>query len=191
MSPEKRILDIEWLNLENGIRSAKHDYHSFILSTVRNNKPQLRTVILRDFNKTDLYLSFHTDLRSKKITDLKKNNTVGVLFYDRKRRVQLRISGVSKIVTDNHLIKSTWDKMSSDSKKCYLHQYPPSKVLNNGEINKVKDEQDTNLDNLGLERFCKIKIIIKKLDWLNLKHDGHKRIQYVFDKNIKINWIAS
>ena len=133
-----------------------------------------------DFNKTDLYLSFHTDLRSKKITDLKKNNTVGVLFYDRKRRVQLRISGVSKIVTDNHLIKSTWDKMSSDSKKCYLHQYPPSKVLNNGEINKVKDEQDTNLDNLGLERFCKIKIIIKKLDWLNLKHDGHKRIQYVF-----------
>ena len=81
--------------------------------------------------------------------------------------------------------------MSSDSKKCYLHQYPPSKVLNNGEINKVKDEQNTNLDNLGLERFCKIKIIIKKLDWLNLKHDGHKRIEYVFDKNIKINWIAS
>ena len=50
------------------------------------------------------------------------------------------------------------------------------------------DKED---EHLGLSRFCRIRITIKKLDWLKLDYKGHQRLEFKFGKKIKTQWIAS
>ena len=92
-----QIIKSEWKNINLGIRKAKHDYHSFVFSTVSKNSPESRTVILRDFDEHKKAIWFHSDRRSKKILHLEENKNVSALFYDKSRKVQLRISGLAKI----------------------------------------------------------------------------------------------
>ena len=66
------ILRKEWRFLNDGFQSAGHYYHSFIFSTIRNNFPELRTVILRSVDENSSSIHFHSDIRSKKIGDIEK-----------------------------------------------------------------------------------------------------------------------
>ena len=71
-----QILKSEWKNINLGIQKAKHNYHSFVLSTISNNSPDSRTVILRAFEEDKPAIWFHSDKRSKKILHLKRNEKV-------------------------------------------------------------------------------------------------------------------
>ena len=71
-----QIIKSEWENINLGIQKAKHDYHSFVFSTVSKNSPDSRTVILRDFDEHQPAIWFHSDRRSKKILHLKENEKV-------------------------------------------------------------------------------------------------------------------
>ena len=78
-----KILEEEWRNIQTGIKTSKHDYHSFVLSTTRNNNPDSRTVILRAFDLEDPSIWFNTDKRRKKILDINKTQQISILLYDR------------------------------------------------------------------------------------------------------------
>ena len=65
-----QIIKSEWENINLGIQKAKHDYHSFVFSTISKNSPDSRTVILRDFDEHKPAIWFHSDIRSKKILHL-------------------------------------------------------------------------------------------------------------------------
>ena len=57
-------------------------------------------------NSREPSITFHSDQRSKKLTDIGLNHEVSALFYDRSRRVQLRLSGKAKIEKeDKKLVK--------------------------------------------------------------------------------------
>ena len=56
-----------------------------MLSTINNNFPESRTVILRNFNKDMFELNIHSDLRSGKINQIEINSNVSCLFYDDKK----------------------------------------------------------------------------------------------------------
>ena len=82
-----QILKSEWENIKLGIQKAKHDYHSFVLSTSSSNGPDSRTVILRALDEDKPAIWFHSDKRSKKILHLKKDKKVSALFYDKYRKI--------------------------------------------------------------------------------------------------------
>jgi hypothetical protein len=189
-----KIFDQEWLELNAGMKKGSHEYHSFIFSTIRSNKPELRTVILRDINTSPYTISFHTGIRSQKIKDLKLNNFVSALFYDRKRSVQLRLSGSATIDYNNKITETVWASITPESKVCYMGPYPPSKKIeifkpNLPEITPY--EIDSEYEELGYARFCRITINIETIDWLLLHHGGHKRILFQFKKEVSAEWIAS
>ncbi|MFL2983616.1 MAG: pyridoxamine 5'-phosphate oxidase family protein [Candidatus Neomarinimicrobiota bacterium] len=190
-----KILEEEWRNIKKGIKTSKHDYHSFVLSTIRNNNPDSRTVILRDFDVTGPSMWFHTDKRSKKILDLNKNEEISALFYDRLRKVQLRISGSANVDESRQSNQEIWKSMSPESKLCYMGLYAPSEPLidyaPNILVGKSAYEINDDDDNLGLTRFCRIKINVNSLDWLQLDYKGHKRLEFNFDEKIDFGWIAS
>ena len=189
-----QILKLEWGNIDLGIQKAKHDYHSFVLSTISKNGPDSRTVILRDFDKDKPAIWFHSDKRSKKILHLKKDERVSALFYDKSRKVQLRINGIANVEEDIKTNKKIWALMRPESKVCYMGPYAPSQRTNQFEPNTLEksahkiNEED---ENLGLSRFCRIGIQIKKIDWLKLDYRGHQRLEFKFNKKIKTQWIAS
>ena len=189
-----QIMKSEWKNINLGIQKAKHDYHSFVFSTVSKNSPDSRTVILRDFDEHKPAIWFHSDRRSKKILHLEENENVSALFYDKSRKVQLRINGIADIENDIEHNKKVWDSMRPESKLCYMGPYAPSKKINQFEPNTLKKsahDLDKEDENLGLSRFCRIRIKIKKLDWLKLDYKGHQRLEFKFGKKIKTQWIAS
>ena len=68
-----KILDREWRELKLGVKKAKHDYHTFVFSTIHNDKPESRTVVLRALDKNKPQIWFHTDKRSQKISEIKKH----------------------------------------------------------------------------------------------------------------------
>ena len=189
-----QIIKSEWKNINLGIQKAKHDYHSFVFSTVLKNSPNSRTVILRDFDENKPAIWFHSDRRSKKISHLEENENVSALFYDKSRKVQLRINGIADIEEDIEHNKKIWDSMKPESKLCYMGPYAPSQKISQFEPNtleKSAHDLDKEDEHLGLSRFCRIRIKIKKLDWLKLDYKGHQRIEFKFGKKIKTQWIAS
>ena len=189
-----QIIKSEWENINLGIQKAKHDYHSFVFSTVSKNSPDSRTVILRDFDEHKPAIWFHSDRRSKKILHLEENENVSALFYDKSRKVQLRINGIADIEEDIEHNKKIWDSMRPESKLCYMGPYAPSQKINQFEPNTLKKSAhdfDKEDEHLGLSRFCRIRIKIKKLDWLKLNYKGHQRLEFKFGKKVKTQWIAS
>jgi len=189
-----QIIKSEWENINLGIQKAKHDYHSFVFSTISKNSPESRTVILRDFDEHKPAIWFHSDRRSKKILHLEENEKVSALFYDKSRKVQLRINGIADIEEDIEHNKRIWDSMRPESKLCYMGPYAPSQKINQFEPNTLKKsahDLDKKDEHLGLSRFCRIRIKIKKLDWLKLDYKGHQRLEFKFGKKVKTQWIAS
>ena len=189
-----QIIKSEWKNINLGIQKAKHDYHSFVFSTVLKNSPNSRTVILRDFDENKPSIWFHSDRRSKKILHLEENENVSALFYDKSRKVQLRINGIADIEEDIEHNKKIWDSMRPESKLCYMGPYAPSQKISQFEPNtleKSAHDLDKEDEHLGLSRFCRIRITIKKLDWLKLDYKGHQRLEFKFGKRTKTQWIAS
>ena len=189
-----QIIKSEWRNINLGIQKAKHDYHSFVFSTVLKNSPDSRTVILRDFDENKPAIWFHSDRRSKKILHLEENENVSALFYDKSRKVQLRINGIADIEEDIEHNKKIWDSMKPESKLCYMGPYAPSQKISQFEPNtleKSAHDLDKEDEHLGLSRFCRIRITIKKLDWLKLDYKGHQRLEFKFGKRTKTQWIAS
>ena len=189
-----QIINSEWENINLGIQKAKHDYHSFVFSTVSKNSPDSKTVILRDFDEDKPAIWFHSDKRSKKILHLEDNKNVSALFYDKSRKAQLRINGIADIEEDIEHNKKIWDSMKPESKLCYMGPYAPSQKINQFEPNtleKSAHDLDKENEHLGLSRFCRIRIKIKKLDWLKLDYKGHQRLEFKFGKRTKTQWIAS
>ena len=189
-----KILDREWRELKLGVKKAKHDYHTFVFSTIHNDEPESRTVVLRALDKNKPQIWFHTDKRSQKISEIKKHKSVSALFYDTSRKVQLRINGKAILESNNKRNAKIWDSMSLDSKLCYMGPYAPSQQLPQFSPNLLrKPAQEINEKDykLGLTRFCRVRIDIARAEWLHLDYQGHQRLKFQFNKTIKSEWIAS
>ena len=83
---EKEIYNL----LIQGVKKRKSNFHNAVLGSVSfDNKPEIRTVVLRDFSQKNLNIKIHSDLRSKKIKDLEQNKNISLLFYDEKKKFKL------------------------------------------------------------------------------------------------------
>ena len=191
MTERKEILDKIWDELTLGLNSGKHPFHIFSVSTVKNNKPDSRTVVLRAVEKENKSISFHTDLRSKKVMQIKESENICALFYDKDSKIQLRIYGSASKETDSLIIKEKWNSSKEMSKLCYLNKIPPSEVINESKDYLYGKEELNNIE-LGIKNFSIINIKISQIDWLSLNHEGHQRmlINYTSNNKIEFDWVA-
>ena len=191
MTEKEEILDKIWNELILGLNSGKHPFHIFTVSTVKNNKPDSRSVVLRTVDKENKSISFHTDLRSKKILQIKESENICALFYDKDSKIQLRIYGSASKETDSLLIKEKWNSSKEMSKLCYLNKIPPSEVINESKDYLYGKDELNNIE-LGIKNFSIINIKISQIDWLSLNHEGHQRIliNYTSNNKIEFDWVA-
>ena len=183
------IFSSQWNQLELAVKEAKHNYHLFTLSTIDRDSSDIRTVVLRNVNKKDHSISFHTDIRSPKFKQITKNPNVSVLFYDVQARTQIRMVGTASICGDEDMLKSLWERLSKESKECYMGEIAPSGPLHGRTtINKIKE---TNPDD-GYNNFTRVTIHVSKMDVLLLHHLGHRRIEFKLGGKRPIHqWLAS
>jgi pyridoxine/pyridoxamine 5'-phosphate oxidase len=122
------IFDEIWTLLARGVVDRSEDFR---LPTVIVNKGEFsdgRIVVLRGAFKDKRVLRFHTDLRSSKISALKNNNNIYFLFYNKKRKIQVRAKGVATIHYQDEVTKEAWAKTQVISRKCYLASQAPGSV---------------------------------------------------------------
>ena len=181
------IFKEELNDLHSAVKDAGHDYHLFTIATVNDKTPEIRTVVLRDFNIKKYQISFHTDARSPKYSQVKSNPAISALFYSTQKRTQLRIHGNATICKDQNLLNTLWSKLNKDSRECYQGEVPPS-----GNIPKSKIINDTFSEMSGFENFSRVSIEISTIEILRLHHLGHKRLLCdVLKDPIDYQWLAS
>ena len=119
------IYDEIWNLLSRGVVDRGEDFR---LPTVILNDGKLsdgRVVVLRGAFKDINTIRFHTDYRSDKIRILKNNNNIYFVFYNKKRKIQVRIKGTAIINYKNDIALKAWEKTQIISRKCYLATNPP------------------------------------------------------------------
>ena len=173
-----------WKCLDKGVNDRLSDYHTFSLATSPKNIVEVRTVVLRGYDRKNQSIIFHTNNLTNKISEIQNNPSVGALFYDRKEKVQIRLNGDAVISNMDQYCKERWDKMSAQSKECYYQNISPGKNIESPGIVKNK------LENKLSENFTVVTININKIDWLYLSSAGHTRVKFLKNNGFIGQWIA-
>jgi len=183
----EEIFEDIWQRLEKGAKSHSSAFHYMQVATVDfQNKPKVRTVVLRGATRETCELQFNTDGRAKKCDEILKNNFVEVCLYDGEAHTQVRISGTAVLEKNTEKAKKLWDKMRVDSKKCYCAAVPSGNLLEK-EGDALEDFKPEEAE-AGFENFVNCYLKIEKIDWLLLAHSGHRRA--IFCK-VESGWESS
>jgi len=182
-------------NLTRSVKDRKHTFHTPVFSNINNeNSIESRVVVLRQFDSQNMVLNFHTDVRSPKVTSLKKNNNSLFVFYDHKLKIQLRIKTISIINNQNTIAEEMWEKTKLFSRKCYLTEKAPSSVTSlpeDGIDESLKGKEPTLEESKkGYKNFTVVQNEIQQIDWLYLVASGHRRLKIILkDKIPSFEWI--
>ena len=172
------ILKDCWDILDAAANNRKEPMHTPVLGTVdMDGNPRQRIMVLREADKDEAYLRFHTDSRSPKTADLMHNPSASVLGYDADRKVQLRMNGIASAEPHGDMADAAWDASPAYSRRCYMIEKPPGTILEHvstglpeGMEGQKPSEEDTNAVR---ENFAIVKFTIQSIDWLFLHHQGN------------------
>tara|TARA_B100000700_G_scaffold305928_1_gene380567 strand:- start:6505 stop:7116 length:612 start_codon:yes stop_codon:yes gene_type:complete len=179
-----------WNLLNLGLQNRDASFHIPIFICGEKNKSDGRIVVMRGVDEINKKIWFHSDIRSKKIKILKSNPFGVLLFYDKGQKIQLRISGKTKVNYQNEITKKSWKKTAHMSRQCYLGDFSPGL-----EASKPTSGLSESIDNLkysfeesefGYKNFSVVEVVIKSIEWLYLAAKGHRRAYFQF-KNGEIS----
>jgi len=161
-------------SLEEAVKNPNHPFSYVSLATVGLSKtPRLRTVVLRSVDK-DLNMTFYTDSRSKKVTHIRENSNVSLLFFHPEKLMQFYVKGHASIATDPEMLQCLWDEIPEKSKKDYISELDPG----------TKIDENSRIEYLDNDNyFCVVQIITDKIEYLELKHPHHTRVEFRKENN--------
>ena len=84
-----------WYDL--AIETEINDHYAMTLSTISNNKPSSRVVLLKSHDEKGFV--FYTNSNSKKGKSISENNNIALNFHWKTQNRQIRIEGQAKIVS--------------------------------------------------------------------------------------------
>ena len=180
--------------LKIGLENRDLPFHIPVFICGNKDKSDGRIVVLRGVNEKEKKIWFHSDIRSNKIKILKSNPEATLLFYDKSEKIQLRISGNTKINYQNPKTKKSWEKTAHLSRQCYLGNKAPgadTSMPTSGLTAKIDDLKYTKEESeIGYKNFCVIETYIKSIEWLYLAAKGHRRAYFNFNKNqLEKKWL--
>lgn len=187
------ILDEIWILLQRAVVDRNEDFRLPVVIVNSNGNADGRIVVLRGAFKDKNILRFHTDRRSPKVSFLKENKKIYFVFYNKKRKIQVRAEGISTIHYKNDITLQAWKNTQMISRKCYLSPQIPGDLINESasDLSKEMGENLPTLENseVGYENFCVIESKIKSFEWLYLASQGHRRAKFNLDNNTK-TWLV-
>lgn len=166
-----------WKKLDVSVRSRHEAWHLATLATQRDNRPEIRTLVLRGALESERLLWMHTDLRSPKCEDIQKSQEGALLLYDPEERWQLRLNGCLSFDSESEATNKVWQHTSASAKRCYQGNLIPSSKAQDATSNLPNEQAHSDL---GRENFTRLLFHISKMDWLFLKSDGHLRAQWLW-----------
>lgn len=182
------VLSHCWAELARGVTDRRHGFHQPVIATVdADGRPAARTVVLRRVVAEPRLVICHTDRRSPKVEHLARVPHASWALYDPRSRVQLRVSGPTRVEVpgSSTLADEAWQATRLMSRRCYLAPNAPSSRAVEPSPNLPPEllvaEPDRDGSEAGRANFAVVVTRVDRLDWLRLKHDGHRRGVFEWD----------
>jgi len=171
-----------WSLFQEGVDDRHSAMHTGVVGSVSEQGCELRTVVLRHVEPERRILSFHTDSRSPKVTEILRHERVQWVFYHPKAKVQLRVSTMAKVHESDVHSDEAWHLLSPWTRRGYqILQTPgtPSPIATSG-LAKWTANQSPDIPNTrsGRENFALVECRIDLLDWLHLGVGRNTRAQF-------------
>lgn len=162
--------DSLWTDWTIAVRQRRHPLHTAVVATLSPEGPQARTVVLRSAEPEQSCLSFHTDVRSPKVDQLRTDGRVLWLFYDPTKKVQIRVRAVAELHQDDEIARKAWQRTSILGRRCYAAEFPPGQFLDT-----PPPAPNPQNPEAGWENFMVVRTKVQEIDWLHLAIHGHQR----------------
>jgi hypothetical protein len=152
----------------------------------------LRVLVLRAFHGENWQFRFHTDSRSPKVGMIEAQPSIGLLFYDKDVKVQIRVRGTATVHRDDALADAAWAESTNFARRCYLAVDGPGSASprpTSGLPPHIEGEQPSD-DDLRPARsnFAIIMVRALRLDWLYLANSGHRRAVFERGETDGTDW---
>ncbi|WP_069704469.1 pyridoxamine 5'-phosphate oxidase family protein [Burkholderia seminalis] len=179
-----------WSCLETGVGARRSPFTMLQAATLGlDGTPKVRTIVLRQVSRADRVLSFHTDARSEKVAELRRDPRFSIVASDLDALVQIRAQGIASICEDEAQRRAIWASSRPHTLLLYRAPLPPGTPIASPEQAHI---DGTASSGDGYENFCLIHMTVTRIDWLELARTGHRRA--VFDLNgesgYEARWIA-
>ncbi len=184
------LLHSIWESLHAGAGAGRSPFSVLQAATVGvDGNPKVRTIILRDVNESLARLSFHTDIRSDKVRELRGRPAISMHGYDAERLVQIRLEGVASFMTDEAEKLAVWKSSRPRTLILYRSPIASGSVIEDPAQAQAPDAADPMS---GYENFCLVHVSVQRIDYLDLSSEPHHRAQFQLrDKGaFEGHWVA-
>lgn len=166
--------------LTHAANQRKSAMHAPVVATA---DADARVMVLREFDADSWTLRFHTDARAPKAQIIDAGNReggapVGVLFYDKAEKIQIRARGNGQIIREGPLVDTAWETSPNFARRCYLGEGPgavsdtPTSGLPS-QFEGVEPDDDQLIP--ARANFALLLVRVSSFDWFHLAHTGHVR----------------
>ena len=155
----------------------------------RDNRPAVRTVVLRAFDPESRVLRFHTDVRSSKFGEIAAEPNVALHFYDAIKKIQIRVDGDARLHLDDGTAACAWTSMRPFSRACYRVEPGPGTVIEVPTV--VRSSSDMQDRKAGRDNFAAVCVSMERIEWLYLAARGHRRAQFEWNEgSLSATWLV-
>jgi pyridoxamine 5'-phosphate oxidase len=183
----EEIYSRAWSKLQSAAKARHEPWHTAYVATVREEHPELRTMVLRGAELTQRVVWFHSDLRSPKCHDLKRSPLGAVLFHDAQDHFQLRLNGNFSLDSHSPESETAWKVLIPSSRRCYQGPFAPS---TESPVLSSNIPEEPAPPHLGRENFTRLIFTITQMDCLILKAKGHIRARWQFhEAGFSATWL--
>jgi pyridoxamine 5'-phosphate oxidase len=155
-----------WTELQRATVDRHHEWRTPVLATTGvDGLAQARTVVLRGADAGSSLLTFFTDSRSPKVTELQAVPAAMFVFWSKRLSWQLRARIHAQVHTQGPVVDAAWDRVrQSAAAGDYLAPQAPGSARNPFE------SAPTESHHLSV-----VTARIEHMDWLELAREGHRR----------------
>jgi hypothetical protein len=189
MDPSWESTDLEgvwsvvWRELEKAARTPGNAWRTPVLATAGDSGGG-RVVVLRQSVEDSRELTFHTDLRSPKVSALRTSPWVTWVFYEPRTQVQLRVRAAATIHAGDSVAAEAWERVPAGSRKNYSTVEAPG-------TERPHPMAGEYLEKTGVERFAVVRTVASSVDWLWLAEGGHRRARWEWNGAIWVGrWLT-
>ncbi|MFP3501611.1 pyridoxamine 5'-phosphate oxidase family protein [Burkholderia sp. SIMBA_062] len=181
-----------WSCLESGVGTQRSPFTMIQAATLGlDGAPKVRTIVLRQVSRADRLLAFHTDARSEKVAELRRDPRIAVVANDLDALVQIRAEGVASICDDEAQRRAIWQSSRPHTLLLYRARLRPGTPIESPEDAHVTPSPGDAPTDDGYRNFCLVHVAVTRIDWLELARGGHRRAVFdVNDDGYAGGWIA-
>ncbi|WP_175780760.1 pyridoxamine 5'-phosphate oxidase family protein [Burkholderia anthina] len=183
-----------WSCLESGVSVQRSPFTMLQAATLGlDGAPKVRTIVLRQVSRADRLLSFHTDVRSEKVAELRRDPRIAIVANDLDALVQIRAEGTVAICDDDAQRRAIWQSSRPHTLLLYRAPLRPGTPVASPEDAPLAASPSPGAAPAddGYQHFCLLHVTVTRIDWLELARTGHRRAVFdLSDEGYEGSWVA-